>query len=147
MADLRVTFKAFDSKMASREKLFRAAAEYASQIGPDRLITMSHSEDRDNIVITIWYWTDEPEGTEVKAKFQGGWKKPELKSTGEKIVPTKAATTGAPVARPPSEGEKVASVIARADPNQPGDPVRPPAAKTMQMPLNEVPPEESGADE
>ena len=40
MAELRVAFKAFDSKLASREKLFRAAVEYASQIGRDRLITM-----------------------------------------------------------------------------------------------------------
>jgi hypothetical protein len=137
MSEFRVTFKAFDSKMASREKLFRAAAEYASQIGRDRLITMSHSEDRDNIVITIWYWTDEPEGTEVKAKFQGGWKKPELKLTGEKIVPTKAATSGAPVAQ--------SDMMTKSGPS--ADPVRPAAAETMQMPPNEIPTDHSGASE
>src|SRR5262245_15006832 len=127
MADLRVTFRAFDSKMASREKLFRAAAEFASTIPRDRLITMSHSEDRDNIVITIWFWTDEPEGAEARAKVASVWKKPELKATGlEKIVPTKAATTG--------------------DLGGKNDPVRPPAHPTMEMPHKEIPPDISGAE-
>jgi hypothetical protein len=56
---MRLFFKVFDSKMASREKLFKAAVEFANQIGRDRLMTLSHSEDRDNIVITIWYWAEE----------------------------------------------------------------------------------------
>jgi hypothetical protein len=56
---MRVLFKAFDSKMASREKLFKAASDFANQVGKDRLITLTHSEDRDNIVITIWYWGEE----------------------------------------------------------------------------------------
>src|SRR5262245_15898572 len=72
---MRVLFKAFDSKMASREKLFKHAAEFASNIGPDRLITMSHSEDRDNIVITIWYWGDEEIKWDGKTKV-GQFAKP-----------------------------------------------------------------------
>lgn len=56
---MRLFFKAFDSKMASREKLFKAAVEYANQLGRERILTLSHSEDRDNIVITIWYWAEE----------------------------------------------------------------------------------------
>jgi hypothetical protein len=56
---MRLFFKAFDSKMASREKLFKAAAEFANGIGRERLQTLSHSEDRDNIVITIWYWAED----------------------------------------------------------------------------------------
>ena len=58
---MRITFKAFDSKMASREKLFKAAVEFANKLDPKQLITLTHSEDRDNIVITIWYWTEEAE--------------------------------------------------------------------------------------
>ena len=65
---MRVLFKAFDSKMASREKLFKAASEFASYIGRERLITLSHSEDRDNIVITIWYWGEEEVKWDGKAK-------------------------------------------------------------------------------
>jgi hypothetical protein len=56
---MRLFFKSFDSKMASREKLFKAAVEYANQLGRDRILTLSHSEDRDNIVITIWYWAED----------------------------------------------------------------------------------------
>jgi hypothetical protein len=121
MSDLRVTFKTFDSKMASREKLFKAAADFASQIPRDRIITLSHSEDRDNIVITLWYWTDESEGTEAKARLAGNWKKPEMKATGaEKLVPTKAAVTGEPLGK--------------------NDPVRPPAHPTMEMPRKNISP-------
>jgi hypothetical protein len=61
---MRLFFKVFDSKMASREKLFKAAVEFANQVGRDQLLTLSHSEDRDNIVLTIWYWADE----EIKPK-------------------------------------------------------------------------------
>lgn len=131
MANLRVAFKAFDSKMASREKLFRAATEFASQIGRDRLITLTHSEDHDNIVITIWYWTDEPEGkAEVKglAKQPGAWKRPEDKPSGP-ILATAAAEAGQPIAR---QGPA-------------GDPVRPPAHKTMEIKRQEIPPESLGA--
>jgi hypothetical protein len=76
---MRVLFKAFDSKMASREKLFKAASEFASHVGPERLITLSHSEDRDNIVITIWYWGEEELKVEGKPKI-GQFQKPDSKS-------------------------------------------------------------------
>jgi hypothetical protein len=66
---MRMTFKSFDSKMASREKLFKAAVEFANKIDRKDLINITHSEDRDNIVITIWYYTDEADkGAEIKAK-------------------------------------------------------------------------------
>jgi hypothetical protein len=66
---MRITFKAFDSKMASREKLFKAAIEFANKLDRKDLINITHSEDRDNIVITVWYWTDEPDkGADIKAK-------------------------------------------------------------------------------
>ena len=66
---MRITFKAFDSKMASREKLFKAAIEFANKLDRKDLLNITHSEDRDNIVITVWYWTEEPDkGAEMKAK-------------------------------------------------------------------------------
>src|SRR5271168_4003723 len=84
---MRVLFKAFDSKMASREKLFKAASEFASYIGRERLITLSHSEDRDNIVITIWYWGEEEVKWDGKAKvgqFQRPDAPPPKPETGSK---------------------------------------------------------------
>jgi hypothetical protein len=65
---MRVLFKTWDSKMASREKLFKAATEFATKLGEERLINITHSEDRDNIVITIWYWGDQEEKEEKVVK-------------------------------------------------------------------------------
>ncbi len=66
---MRITFKSFDSKMASREKLFRAAIDFANKLDRKDLVNITHSEDRDNIVITVWYWTDEiDKGAEIKAR-------------------------------------------------------------------------------
>ena len=98
---LRVAFKAFDSKMASRDKLFRAATEFATQIGRDNLITLTHSEDRDNIVISIWYWT-----TEVEVKFEMRNKAPAVQKS--------AATmhyVGSGEGRPPPKEEPVRQTL------------------------------------
>lgn len=65
---MQVLFKCWDSKMASREKLFKAATDFATKLGPDRLINITHSEDRDNIVITIWYWGEQEEKEEKVSK-------------------------------------------------------------------------------
>jgi hypothetical protein len=41
------------------ESLFETAAEFASQVGPDRLIGISHSAgEADRGVATVWYWRD-----------------------------------------------------------------------------------------
>jgi hypothetical protein len=66
---MRIVYKSFDSKMASREKLFKAVVDFANRIERKDLITLTHSEDRDNIVVTIWYWTDEADkGAEIRQK-------------------------------------------------------------------------------
>ena len=96
---MKVFFKIYDSKMASREKLFKVATEFANQIGPDRLITLTHSEDRDNIVLTIWYFTDEPES---KGKAAAAQHK-DLKPTYQGVIPQKTPDThhGMPPIPPP----------------------------------------------
>jgi hypothetical protein len=62
---MRVLYKVFQSSTESWETLFDEAANFASDIGPKRLIGISHSEGREgwhaNGVITVWYWDDEPE--------------------------------------------------------------------------------------
>jgi hypothetical protein len=66
---MRIVYKSFDSKMASREKLFKAVVDFANRIERKDLITLTHSEDRDNIVVTVWYWTDEVDkNAEIRAK-------------------------------------------------------------------------------
>lgn len=60
---MRVKFKVFQSSMTSWESLFNEAAAFATEVGRDRLIGLSHSEGgRDwgaNGVITVWYWGGE----------------------------------------------------------------------------------------
>lgn len=44
--------------MASWPELFQRAAEFANQIGRERLITIAHSEDKEDGVVAVWYWDD-----------------------------------------------------------------------------------------
>lgn len=53
-----VRFEVFRGTFASWDALFEQAAEFATRVGRDRLITISHSEDKDDGVIAVWYWED-----------------------------------------------------------------------------------------
>ena len=53
-----VKFEIFRGIMASWEELFTRAAEFATEIGRDRVITISHSEDQQDGVVAVWYWDD-----------------------------------------------------------------------------------------
>ena len=53
-------YKVFRSALTTWESLFGEAAEFATQMGPERLITVSHSADNGEGVVTVWYW-DGPE--------------------------------------------------------------------------------------
>ena len=62
---MRVQYKIFQSSVASWDKLFEQVADFASEVGPKRLIGISHSEGREgfhaNGVVTVWYWEKAPE--------------------------------------------------------------------------------------
>jgi hypothetical protein len=49
-------FEVFRGTIASWQELFDQAAAFASRIGPDRLITIAHSEDQQDGVVAVWYW-------------------------------------------------------------------------------------------
>ena len=51
-------FKMFRGTIASWEQLFAEAAEFATTVGRERLITISHSEDQQDGVVTVWYWAE-----------------------------------------------------------------------------------------
>lgn len=53
-----VKFEIFRGVIASWPDLFQQAAEFASQIGRDRVITIAHSEDQQDGVVAVWYWDD-----------------------------------------------------------------------------------------
>jgi hypothetical protein len=56
---MMVQTKVFRSSVSSWAKLFQEAATFASEIGSDRLITISHSADQGEGVVVVWYWGDE----------------------------------------------------------------------------------------
>lgn len=50
-----VEFMIFRSFTNSWEELFRQAADFATQIGAERVISISHSADRGDGVVTVWF--------------------------------------------------------------------------------------------
>ena len=58
-----VRFEVIRGGFSSWDTLFAEAAEFASRVGPDRLINISHSSDNGDGVIAVWYW-DSPEYTD-----------------------------------------------------------------------------------
>jgi hypothetical protein len=53
-----VRFREFRSTFGSWRALFEEAAQFATTVGPERLISISHSEDQTKGVVAVWYWTD-----------------------------------------------------------------------------------------
>ena len=53
---MRVDFRVFESSLKSWETLFQEAAEWASQLAPEQLISISHSCDSSEGVVTVWFW-------------------------------------------------------------------------------------------
>ena len=64
---MQVARKYFRSSFTSWESLFAEAAEFASTITPDRLISISHSADRGTGVVAVWYW-DEGDGADPASR-------------------------------------------------------------------------------
>lgn len=56
MSASSVHFKTYRGTLASWNTLFTQAAEFASTISPEKLITISHSADNMDGVVTVWYW-------------------------------------------------------------------------------------------
>lgn len=51
-----VGFEVFRGTLTTWDALFASAAELATKIGPENLITISHSADRNQGVVTVWFW-------------------------------------------------------------------------------------------
>ncbi len=60
----KVEFRMFRGTLASWEQLFADAAEFASTLRPEELISISHSEDGDDGVVAVWFWADLRENEE-----------------------------------------------------------------------------------
>jgi hypothetical protein len=62
-----VEYQIFRATFETWDELFSKAADFATEIGRDRLIGFSHSEDKSDGVVTVWFWSQEEE---VDAKDQ-----------------------------------------------------------------------------
>lgn len=60
----KLQFKIFRGTLASWDELFSRAAYFASELGPERVLNISHSADDSDGVVTVWYWA--PQGEELK---------------------------------------------------------------------------------
>jgi len=55
-ANEKVQYAIFRSDIKSWDSLFTLAAEFATKVGREKLINISHSESRGEGVVTVWYW-------------------------------------------------------------------------------------------
>lgn len=53
---MQVRYKIFRGVFSSWEALFEQAGAFATSVGPERLIGISHSADSHDGVVTVWYW-------------------------------------------------------------------------------------------
>ncbi len=49
-------YESFGSELTPRETAFAQAAEFATGLGPGRVISISHAEGERGCVVTVWYW-------------------------------------------------------------------------------------------
>jgi hypothetical protein len=57
----RMAYRTFRGTFATWEDLFAEAAQFATEIGSERVLNISHSADHSEGVVTVWNWTTEDE--------------------------------------------------------------------------------------
>ena len=60
-AQWKLSYRMFRGTLATWDELFTRAAYFASEIGPERVLNISHSADDGDGVVTVWYWTRDGE--------------------------------------------------------------------------------------
>ncbi len=53
---MRVDYKIFTGTFESQDALCKKAAEFAAEIGQERLISISQSFAHTRATVTVWYW-------------------------------------------------------------------------------------------
>ena len=56
---MRVAFKYFTGTFATWETLFSKAADFATELGQERLISISQSFAHTRATVTVWYWSEQ----------------------------------------------------------------------------------------
>ena len=55
----RMAYRMFRGTLVTWQSLFTKAAQFVTEIGPERVLSISHSADQGDGVVTVWYWTTE----------------------------------------------------------------------------------------
>ena len=63
----KLQYKIFRGTLATWDELFARAAYFASELGPERVLSISHSADDGDGVVTVWHWSPE-NASEKKAQ-------------------------------------------------------------------------------
>jgi hypothetical protein len=58
----KLAYRIFRGTLATWDELFSEAAAFASGVGTERVLNISHSANHGDGVVTVWYWTVEGEG-------------------------------------------------------------------------------------
>ena len=53
--------RTFRGTFTTWNDLFSEAAEFATELGPERVVSISHSADSSDGVVVVWYWATEDE--------------------------------------------------------------------------------------
>jgi hypothetical protein len=52
----KLSYRFFRGTLATWDDLFTKAAYFATEVGPERVLNISHSVDDADGVVTVWYW-------------------------------------------------------------------------------------------
>ena len=52
----QLKFRRFSALIKSWETVLQEAAEFASSVGRDKIVSISHSEDHSRSIVVVWYW-------------------------------------------------------------------------------------------
>jgi hypothetical protein len=57
----RLGYCIFRGTLETWDELFTEAAQFATEIGPERVVNISHSDSHGRGVVAVWYWKTEDE--------------------------------------------------------------------------------------
>ena len=54
----QLKFRRFKAVIKSWQTVLEEAAEFASSVGRERVVSISHSEDHSMSIVVVWYWDE-----------------------------------------------------------------------------------------
>jgi len=64
---MQLKHKMFRGTLASWDELFGQAADYCTEVGPERVVNVSHACAGSDGTVVVWYWSFDQGSQEVTA--------------------------------------------------------------------------------